>query len=237
MELLREPQAWLSFATLAALEIVLGIDNIIFLTILVERLPRRQRRAGRLLGLGFAMLTRIALLFSITWFATLRAPLASIGPLEISGRGLILCAGGVFLIAKSAAELAGMRRRGRTARKPGAADGLWLVVAQVGIVDVVFSLDSVFTAVALARHIVIMIAAIVTAAAFMMWVAGRVSEFIGRYPRLKVLCLAFLLLIGAALIAEAFEWHFPQGYLYFALGFAGLVEWLANYLDARPESR
>jgi predicted tellurium resistance membrane protein TerC len=176
--------------------------------------------------LGFAMLTRIALLFSITWFASLRAPLVTLGKLAVSGRGLILGAGGVFLIAKSAAELAGMRRPGRARRESGRVQGFWLVVAQVGIIDVVFSLDSVFTAVGLARHLAIMIAAIVTAVLLMMWVAGTVGDFIGRHPRIKVLSLAFLLLIGAALIAEAFEWDFPKGYLYFALGFSAAVEWL-----------
>jgi predicted tellurium resistance membrane protein TerC len=226
MELLLEPQAWLSFGTLAVLEIILGIDNIIFLTILVDRLPQRQRRSARVLGLGFAMLTRIALLFSITWFATLRVPLATVGNLPISGRGLILCAGGLFLIAKSAAELSGMRRTRHAERKPGGAKSFWVVVAQVGVIDVVFSLDSVFTAVGLARDIAIMIAAIATAVFIMMWVAGMVSEFIARHPRIKVLSLAFLLLIGAALIAEAFEWAFPKAYLYFALGFSAGVEWL-----------
>jgi predicted tellurium resistance membrane protein TerC len=233
MELLLEPKAWLSFATLAVLEIVLGIDNIIFLSILVDRLPQRRRRSARVLGLGFAMLTRIALLYSITWFASLRTPLFTLGKLAVSGRGLILGAGGVFLIAKSAAELAGMRRPRRARRAPGRVHGFWLVVAQIGVVDVVFSLDSVFTAVGLARQLAIMIAAIVTAILIMMWVAGMVSDFIGRYPRVKVLALGFLVLIGAALVAEAFDWDFPKGYLYFALAFSAAVEWLNSRMPSR----
>ena len=233
MALLYDPQAWLSFLTLVVLEIVLGIDNIIFLSILVDRLPQRRRRSARVLGLGFAMLTRIALLYSITWFASLRTPLFTLGKLAVSGRGLILGAGGVFLIAKSAAELAGMRRPRRARRAPGRVHGFWLVVAQIGVVDVVFSLDSVFTAVGLARQLAIMIAAIVTAILIMMWVAGMVSDFIGRYPRVKVLALGFLVLIGAALVAEAFDWDFPKGYLYFALAFSAAVEWLNSRMPSR----
>ena len=233
MDLFLDPQAWLSFLTLSVLEVVLGIDNIIFLSILVDRLPQRRRRSARVLGLGFAMLTRIALLYSITWFASLRTPLFTLGKLAVSGRGLILGAGGVFLIAKSAAELAGMRRPRRARRAPGRVHGFWLVVAQIGVVDVVFSLDSVFTAVGLARQLAIMIAAIVTAILIMMWVAGMVSDFIGRYPRVKVLALGFLVLIGAALVAEAFDWDFPKGYLYFALAFSAAVEWLNSRMPSR----
>ena len=199
----------------------------------LDRLPQRRRRSARVLGLGFAMLTRIALLYSITWFASLRTPLFTLGKLAVSGRGLILGAGGVFLIAKSAAELAGMRRPRRARRAPGRVHGFWLVVAQIGVVDVVFSLDSVFTAVGLARQLAIMIAAIVTAILIMMWVAGMVSDFIGRYPRVKVLALGFLVLIGAALVAEAFDWDFPKGYLYFALAFSAAVEWLNSRMPSR----
>ena len=226
MELLLEPKAWLSFATLAVLEIVLGIDNIIFLSILVDRLPQRRRRSARVLGLGFAMLTRIALLYSITWFASLRTPLFTLGKLAVSGRGLILGAGGVFLIAKSAAELAGMRRPRRARRAPGRVHGFWLVVAQIGVVDVVFSLDSVFTAVGLASHIEVMVAAIVFAVLVMMLVSSMVSDFINRYPTLKVLALGFLLLIGVALMAEGLHLEIPKAYLYFALGFSGAMEWI-----------
>jgi predicted tellurium resistance membrane protein TerC len=226
MELISDPQAWVSFLTLAVLEIVLGFDNIIFLVILVDRLPMAQRRTGRLLGLGFAMLTRIALLFSITWLATLRHPLFAVFTLEVSGRDLILFAGGAFLVVKSIMEIRDTLAGKTDAPKAGLMNSFWLIIAQIGIIDIVFSLDTVFTAVGLANHIEVMVAAIVVSVLVMMVVSSAVSSFIDRYPSIKVLALAFLVLVGGALIAESLDLDIPKGYLYFAMAFAAVVEWL-----------
>jgi len=233
MELLSDPQVWLSFVTLAVLEIVLGIDNIIFLAILVDRLPSSQRRSGRLLGLGFAMLTRIGLLFSITWLATLRDPLFTVFSIEISGRDLILFAGGAFLVVKSSMEIRDTLA-GKTAEpKVGLMNSFWFIIAQIGVIDIVFSLDTVFTAVGLANHIEVMVAAIVASVLVMMVVSSTVSAFVDRYPTLKVLALAFLVLVGGALIAESVDLDIPKGYMYFAMAFAAVVEWLNQRLRGR----
>jgi predicted tellurium resistance membrane protein TerC len=226
MQLIYDPQAWVSFLTLTLLEIVLGIDNIIFLSILVERLPKTQRGSARILGLSFAMLTRIALLFSITWLATLRNPLFRALGTDVSGRDLILFAGGLFLVVKTVMEIRSMLAGKRRAHKPGVMNGLVLIVVQIGIIDIVFSLDSVFTAVGLAKHIEVMIAAIVVSVLVMMAVSSAVSRFIDRYPTIKVLALGFLILVGAALIAQSLELEIPQGYLYFAMAFSAAVEWI-----------
>src|SRR5580698_4926406 len=178
MDLLADPQVWVSFLTLVMLEIVLGIDNIIFLSVLVERLPKVQRGSARILGLGFAMLTRIALLFSITWLATLRDPLFRAAGTDVSGRDLILFAGGLFLVVKTIMELRGMLQGKAHSRKPGGMNNLILIILQIGIIDLVFSLDSVFTAVGLAQHIEVMVAAIVASVLVMMVVSGAVSAFI-----------------------------------------------------------
>jgi predicted tellurium resistance membrane protein TerC len=233
MELIADPQAWLSFLMLTVLEIVLGFDNILFLGILVDRLPRTQRRSGRLLGLGFAMLTRIALLFSITWLATLRDPLFAALTLEISGRDLILFAGGAFLVVNGILEIRGTLAGETAEPKTGLMNSFWLIIAQIGIIDIVFSLDTVFTAVGLASHIEVMVAAIVVSVLVMMVVSSAVSTFIDRYPTIKVLALAFLVLVGGALIAESLHFDIPKGYLYFAMAFAAVVEWLNIRLRRR----
>src|SRR5882757_2919296 len=224
MELLSDPQVWLSFLTLAVLEIVLGIDNIIFLVILVDRLPRERRRSARFLGLAFAMLTRIALLYSITWLATLRATLFTVLGNEISGRDLILFGGGLFLIVKSPLEIRGMLGGKEEKRNPGVLGSFWLIILQIGIIDIVFSLDSVFTAVGLSKHIEVMIAAIVASVVVMMAVSSAVSGFIERFPTIKVLALASSVLVGAALIAQSLDLEIPNGYLYFAMAFSAAVE-------------
>jgi predicted tellurium resistance membrane protein TerC len=226
MELLSDPQVWLSFLTLAVLEIVLGIDNIIFLSILVDRLPSGRRRSARFLGLGFAMLTRIALLYSITWLATLRATLFTVLGNEISGRDLILFGGGLFLMVKSPMEIRDMLSGKEADRKSGVLNSFWLIILQIGVIDIVFSLDSVFTAVGLSTHIEVMIAAIVASVMAMMMVSSAVSGFIERYPTIKVLALASLVLVGAALIAESVDLEIPNGYLYFAMAFSAAVEWI-----------
>jgi predicted tellurium resistance membrane protein TerC len=235
MQLLSDPQNWLSFLTLSILEIVLGIDNIIFLSILVERLPRARRRRARILGLGFAMLTRIALLFSITWLATLREPLFPLFGTGVSGRDLILFAGGLLLVVKSVMEIRDMLRGKVRSRKPSAMNNFWLIIIQIGIIDIVFSLDSVFTAVGLAKHIEVMVAAIVVSVLAMMVISGAVSRFIERYPTIKTLALAFLVLVGASLIAESLELDIPQGYLYFAMAFSAAVEWINIRLRRRAK--
>ncbi len=224
--LLFDPQTWLSFLTLAVLEIVLGIDNIIFLVVLVDRLPSGQRRSARFVGLSFAMITRIALLFSITWIASLRATLFTVLGNEISGRDLILFGGGLFLVIKSPMEIRDMLTGKETSRKPSAMNGFWLIILQIGIIDIVFSLDSVFTAIGLSKHIEVMIAAIVASVLVMMVVASAVSSFIERYPTIKVLALASLVLVGAALIADSLDLEIPNGYLYFAMAFSAAVEWI-----------
>ncbi len=237
MALIFDPQAWLSFLTLAALEVVLGIDNIIFLVLLVDRLPASQRRSARLVGLTFAMLTRIALLFCVTWMASLTTTLFSILGDEISGRDLILFGGGAFLIVKSIMEIRDMLRGRVHVRKPGMMNSFWLIIFQISVIDILFSLDSVFTAVGLARRIEVMVAAIVAAVLVMMLVSSAVGGFIDRYPSIKVLGLAFLVLVGAELIAQSLDWDLPQGYLYFALAFAAVVEGINLGRRPGPEKR
>jgi len=233
MQLLHDPQTWVSFLTLSLLEIVLGIDNIIFLSILVERLPKRERGRARILGLTFAMLTRIALLFSITWVATLREPLFAMLGMGVSGRSMILFAGGLFLVVQSVMEIREMLEGKVRTRKPAMINGLLMIVLQIGIIDIVFSLDSVFTAVGLSKHIEVMIAAIVASVVVMMVVSSAVSGFIERFPTIKVLALASLVLVGAALIAQSLDLEIPNGYLYFAMAFAAAVEWVNIRLRRR----
>src|SRR5471030_3101031 len=236
MELLRDPQVWLSFLTLAVLEIVLGIDNIIFLAILVDRLPNARRASARFLGLTFAMLTRIALLYSITWIATLRATLFTVLGNEISWRDLILFGGGLFLVVKSPMEIRDMLSGKEVTRKPGGMNSFWMIIVQIGVIDIVFSLDSVFTAIGLSKHIEVMVAAIVASVVVMMMVSSAVSGFIERYPTIKVLALASLVLVGAALIAESLDLEIPSGYLYFAMAFSAAVEWVNIRLRRRGKS-
>jgi predicted tellurium resistance membrane protein TerC len=233
VQLHSDPQVWLSFLTLALLEIVLGIDNIIFLAVLVDRLPAGRRRSARLLGLSFAMLTRIALLYSVTWIAGLTDTLFTVFGNEISGRDLILFGGGAFLVLKSMSEIRDTVKGAVHKRKPGKAHSFWLIIVQIGIIDIVFSLDSVFTAVGLSRHFVVMVAAIVASVMVMMAVSSTIGRFIDRYPTLKVLALAFLVLVGGALIAAALDIEVPQAYLYVAMAFATAVEWINIQLRKR----
>jgi predicted tellurium resistance membrane protein TerC len=232
MHLLADPQVWLSFLTLAVLEIVLGIDNVIFLSLLVDRLPTARRASARILGLGFAMLTRIGLLFSITWLATLRAALFSVLGVDVTGRELVLFAGGLFLIVKSAGDIRGTLA-GKARSRTAGLNSFWLIILQIGVIDIVFSLDSVFTAVGLAQHIEVMVAAIVLSVLIMMLVASAVSSFIERFPNIKILSLAFLVLVGASLMAQSLDLEIPKGYLYFALAFSAAVEWLNQRLRGR----
>ena len=233
MALLLDPQAWLSFLTLTGLEIVLGIDNILLLSVLVERLPQRRRRSARLLGSGFAMLTRIALLLSIVWITTLRRPLFTLWGLDVSVRDAVLFAGGALLAIQSVEEIVGLLKGRGARRTAGTARGFWLIIVQIGILDIVFSLDSVFTAIGLARRVEVMIAAIVVSVFAMIGISSAVSRFIARHPTLKALALVFLVLVGLSLIAEAVHIEIPQGYLYFAIGFSAVVEWVNIRLRRR----
>ncbi len=226
MELLYEPQVWLSFLTLAMLEIVLGIDNIIFLVVLVDRLPAAQRRSARFLGLTFAMLTRIGLLFSISWLTTLREPLFTALGEPISGRDLILFVGGVFLVVKSTLDILQIVGGKTAPRKRRTMDKFWLIILQIGIIDIAFSLDSIFAAIGLAQRLIVMVAAIVCSVLAMMWVSSAVSRFVDRHPTIKVLALGFLLLVGGTMIGESVNLQIPRGYLYFAMAFAVAVEML-----------
>lgn len=237
IELLADPQVWLSFLTLTLLEVVLGIDNIIFLSILVSKLPIEQQPRARVLGLGFAMLTRIALLFSITWLIGLTAPLFTLPVVEqgISGRDLILFFGGLFLLVKSVTEIHGSLEGAEQPKEYSVKSSFVLVILQIGILDIVFSLDSVFTAVGLAQHVEIMVAAIVIAVVAMMFLAAPINTFIDRHPTIKILALAFLILVGMALVADALEFHIPKGYLYFAMAFSVGVEMVNLRLRKRSE--
>ena len=226
MDLLLDPQIWLAFATLTALEIVLGIDNIIFIAILVSRLPQAQQPRARTLGLGLAMLTRIALLLSLTWVMGLTAPLFSVLGLEVSGRDLILVLGGIFLIAKSTMEIHNSLEGEEHAASGTAAASFGGVLIQIAILDIVFSLDSVITAVGLVDQVAVMIAAIMVAVGVMMWAAAPISDFVDRHPTIKMLALSFLIMIGMALVGEGFDLHIPKGYVYFAMAFSVAVEML-----------
>jgi predicted tellurium resistance membrane protein TerC len=226
LALLQSPENWIAFATLTLLETVLGIDNVIFLSILVSRLPASRQRSARILGLLLAMLTRVALLFSVVWLTRLTTPLFSVLHRQISGRDLILGAGGLFLLGKSATEIHNTLVGAGTPQTASILAAFHMVVIQIALIDVVFSLDSVFTAVGLARpdQLPIMVAAIVLSVVVMMWLSGPIAAFVARYPSMKVLALAFLVLIGAALVCEALEFEVPKGYLYFAMAFSVTVE-------------
>jgi len=224
MALITDPQAWLSFLTLALLEVVLGIDNIIFLAVLVDRVPPAQRRSARVLGLGFAMLTRIALLFAINWIARMRDPIFAAWGMAVTGRMLILLVGGVFLIANSIVELRETFGGRGAGLRPRPSQRFWLTIVQIGILDIAFSLDSVFTAVGLSNRMEIMVAAIVVSMPVMLGVSTAVNAFIDRYPSLKVLALAFLVLVGAGLVAESVDLEIPKGCMYFAICFSLAIE-------------
>jgi predicted tellurium resistance membrane protein TerC len=218
-------ESLLALLALTALEIVLGIDNIVFVSILAGKLPAAQRGRARTLGLALAMGTRILLLLSIVWIMRLTAPLFTVRTEEISGRDLILLAGGMFLLWKSTSEihekLEGADPRRQPARRRATFRG---VLAQIALLDIVFSLDSVITAVGMANSLWVMITAVVIAVVVMMFTSGAVSRFIDRHPTVKMLALSFLLLIGVALVGEAFDQHIPKGYIYFAMGFSVFVE-------------
>ena len=225
MEWLTSPEIWVAFLTLTALEIVLGIDNIIFISILVSRLPVAQQPKARFFGLALAMGTRILLLLSITWVMQLTNDLFSVMGQGISGRDLILFFGGLFLLFKSTMEIFHSLEGAEEAQQGGGkARGYMGIIIQIAIIDIVFSLDSVITAVGLVQHVPVMVAAIVISVLVMMLSAGTISSFIDKHPSLKILALSFLIVVGTVLIAEAFEVHVPKGYVYFAMAFSLAVE-------------
>lgn len=228
LELFLQPETWISLATLAAMEVVLGIDNIVFLTILAARVPPAEQGRARKLGLAFALLTRLALLFAISWVMGLTRELFTVLGHAISGRDLILLGGGLFLIAKATHEIHDKLEVQHAERPAGPAGkaAFWAVIAQIAVLDIVFSLDSVITAVGMAQHLPVMVAAMVVAVGVMLVFAGPVGDFVERHPTMKMLALAFLILIGVMLTAEAFGKHIEKGYIYFAMAFSLLVELL-----------
>ncbi|MCX7064091.1 MAG: TerC family protein [Proteobacteria bacterium] len=236
MEFLTDPSIWLAFLTLTVLEIVLGIDNIIFISVLTSRLPEAQRARGRLVGLALAMVMRILLLLSLTWVMKLTDDLFVVQDVGISGRDLILLLGGAFLIAKSTQEvhnsLEGMMQDERAVAPAGFAS----VLVQIGLIDIVFSLDSVITAVGLVSHVEVMIAAILISVLIMMAAAGSIARFVEAHPTIKMLALSFLLLIGVTLIAEGLDVHVPKGYIYFAMAFSFGVEMLNIRMRGRRDA-
>lgn len=226
MEWLSNPEIWVAFLTLTALEIVLGIDNIIFISILVSRLPKEQQPRARFFGLALAMGTRILLLLSIAWVMRLTADLFTVFEQGVSGRDLILFFGGLFLLFKSTMEIwHSLEGEAEESTAGGAAKaGFVGIILQIAVIDIVFSLDSVITAVGLVQHVPVMVAAIVIAVLVMMLSAGTISDFIEKHPSLKILALSFLIVVGTLLIAEAFDVHVPKGYVYFAMAFSLAVE-------------
>jgi predicted tellurium resistance membrane protein TerC len=226
MDWLMDPQAWLGFATLLALEIVLGIDNVVFISILAAKLPQAQQAKARLLGLGLAMVMRIILLFSIAWVIGLTAPLFTVLGQEISGRDIILLIGGLFLIAKATHEIHQKLEGEEGSSSAYVAPTFTSVIVQILLLDIVFSLDSVITAVGMVDQIGIMVSAVVIAVLFMMVFAGPISAFVERHPTVKMLALSFLLLIGMTLMAEGWDQHIPKGYVYSAMAFSVFVEML-----------
>lgn len=236
MEWLADPQAWLALATLAALEIVLGVDNIIFISILCGRLPEHQRAKARNIGLIFAMLSRIALLFTLSWLMTLTAPLFEIMGKEISGRDLILIGGGLFLLWKSVHEIHNSLEfspDGHASAAVAATATFGAVIAQIAVIDIVFSLDSVITAVGMVDQLSIMVIAIILSVGVMLFAAGPIGKFVDTHPTIKMLALSFLTLVGVALIAEGWGLHIPKGYIYFAMAFSVAVEMLNLRMRAK----
>jgi predicted tellurium resistance membrane protein TerC len=226
MESILNPQALIALVTLTVLEIVLGIDNIVFISILAGKLPGNQVNRARQIGLGAALVTRIILLVSISWIIRLTTPLFTILSQEISGRDLILLAGGIFLLAKSTREiherLEGEEKHGLPKQAPSFSS----VILQIALLDIIFSLDSVITAVGMANQLWVMVTAVIIAVAIMLASSGPIMDFVNRHPTVKMLALSFLLLIGFSLIVEALEFHIPKGYIYFAMGFSVFVEML-----------
>ena len=226
LELLGSPEAWIAFATLTALELVLGIDNIIFISILVDKLPPERRNVARRLGLFMAMFMRVGLLLVLAWIVGLVAPLFTVLGQEISGRDLILILGGLFLLWKSTGEIH-QSLEGEEGHSSSAVKATFAaVILQIMLVDIVFSLDSIITAVGMVDDVRVMIAAVIVSVALMMLFAGPIGDFVSEHPTIKMLALSFLVVVGVVLIAEGFDHHVPKGYVYFGMAFAFVVEML-----------
>ena len=236
MDLLTDPQAWIAFFTLTALELVLGIDNIIFISILVDRLPPERREVARHIGLGLAMFMRVGLLLLLAWIVGLTAPLFTVLGNDISGRDLILLAGGLFLLWKATGEIHELLEDHGDGHKPASAARATFgaIILQVIIIDLVFSLDSIITAVGMANDVRVMIAAVVASVGLMMLFAGPIGRFVSRHPTVKMLALSFLIMIGMALIADGLDFHVPKAYIYFAMAFSVAVEMLNLRLRRKP---
>lgn len=225
MDWISNPDIWISFLTLCALEIVLGIDNLIFISILTNKLPKEKQAKARQLGLGLALIMRIGLLFSISWIMSLKTDLFTIGSVGISGRDIILILGGLFLIYKSVREIhEKVEDAHATEAELSKTNGFGAVIVQIILIDMVFSLDSVITAVGMTDNVSVMIAAVIVSIVIMMLSASTISDFVNRHPAIKVLALAFLIMIGVALLAEGMDFHIPKGYIYFSMAFAIGVE-------------
>lgn len=238
LESLLTAEALIALATLTALEIVLGIDNIIFIAILVSRLPEHQRDKGRIFGLALAMITRILLLLSLFWIMKLTTPLFTIFAQEISGRDLILILGGLFLLAKSTTEIHhDIEDDGEEDKKHSNAKGFFNILVQIAILDIVFSLDSVITAVGMVNNVTIMIIAVILAVGVMMFASKTISDFIEANPTIKILALSFLILVGVTLIAEGLDFHISKGYVYFAMAFSLAVESINIYTRKKKLKR
>ena len=235
LELLQDPQVWIAFATLTALELVLGIDNIIFISILVDRLPRAQRERARRIGLAAAMLMRIGLLFLLSWMIGMTEPLFSVLGGAISGRDLILIGGGLFLLWKSVTEIHQLLEGEEDGRSAAVRASFAAVIGQIMVIDLVFSLDSIITAVGMVQWIEVMIAAVIVSVVLMMVFAAPIGRFVSAHPTIKMLALSFLVVIGVLLVAGGFGHDVPKGYVYFALAFSVAVEMLNIRLRKRAK--
>ena len=236
MELLADPQVWLAFVTLTVLELVLGIDNVIFISILVDKLEPRRRELARRIGLFLAMFMRIALLGVLSWLVGLREPLFALLGHEISGRDLILIGGGLFLLYKSTIEIHQLLEGEEGAASSAVRATFAAVIGQIVLIDLVFSLDSIVTAVGMVSELAVMVAAVIASVLLMMAFAGAIGRFISGRPTIKVLALAFLFMIGLVLVADGFDHHVPRGYVYFAMAFSVLVEMLNTRLRRRRDA-
>jgi predicted tellurium resistance membrane protein TerC len=236
MQLLTDPQAWMAFLTLTALELVLGIDNIIFISILVEKVPKAKRELTRRIGLFLAMFMRIGLLMTLAWIAGMTAPLFDVLQHSVSGRDIILIAGGLFLLWKSTQEIHQLLEGIEGEASSSVKDSFAAIVLQIVIIDLVFSMDSIITAVGMTGQIPVMVAAVVTSVGLMMLFAGHLGEFIENHPTIKMMALAFLMVVGVVLIADGTGTHVPKGYVYFAMAFAIIVESLNIRLRKRAKS-
>ena len=238
MDWISNPDIWISFFTLCALEIVLGIDNLIFISILSSKLPQEQQAKARQLGLGLALLMRIGLLFSISWIMDLKDDLFAVGSVGISGRDIILILGGMFLIYKSVKEIHEKVEHDHEKEDELAKSASFnAVIVQIILIDMVFSLDSVITAVGMTDYVGVMIAAVIVSIVIMMLTANTISGFVNRHPAIKVLALAFLIMIGVALVAEGLDFHIPKGFIYFSMAFAMIVESINIALGTRKKSK